>query len=108
MATRCMRALASRTRPGTPLMAPPTRSGRQRTGGACDGGVSGTGWRAGAAAGRGGGAEHLVKDVLLGRPQLGDLARHLLLTGGELVDALPHHGETERHRVELLPIGRRG
>src|SRR5712691_7642942 len=39
-ATRCMRALASRTRPGTPLTAPPTRSGRQRSGSVREGGVS--------------------------------------------------------------------
>src|SRR5712692_12036892 len=37
------------------------RSGRQRTGGACDGGVSGAGLRAGAAADRGGGGEILSR-----------------------------------------------
>src|SRR5262249_37258736 len=52
-------------------------------------------------------------DLLLGRPQQGDLARHLLLAGGELrgklVYALSHRGETERYRVELLLlIGTRG
>jgi hypothetical protein len=36
----------------------------------------------------------LVKDALCGRLQRGDVARHLLLAGGELVDALPHRGET--------------
>src|SRR5260370_41613602 len=65
----------------------------------------------------------LVKDVLLdclqlngevarhpplaGR-ELADAARRLLLTGGDPIDALPHRVEIERHRVELLLIGRRG
>jgi hypothetical protein len=50
----------------------------------------------------------LVKDALRDRLQLGDVARHLFLAGRKLVDALPHRGETERHGVELLLIGRRG
>lgn len=51
-----------------------------------------------------------MKNVLLGLLQLCDFARHLLPAegelGGELVQALPHRGETERHCLELLHLGR--
>ena len=40
-----------------------------------------------------------MKDVLLGRLQLGDVARHLLLAGGKLLDALLHYSQT---RFDLL------
>src|SRR5712691_1450991 len=50
----------------------------------------------------------LVEDVMLDRLQLGDAIRHLLLAGGELVQALPQRGEIERRLLELLHIGRRG
>src|SRR6266567_4825614 len=41
-------------------------------------------------------------------PQLSDLVCHPLLGGGELIDALSHRHKTERHRIELLLIGRGG
>src|SRR5262249_32129027 len=49
-----------------------------------------------------------VKDFLLNRLQLSDLIRHLLLGGGELFHSLSYRSETERRRLELLQIGRRG
>jgi hypothetical protein len=45
---------------------------------------------------------------LLGRLQLGDVASHLLLAGGKLLDTLLHGGEIMRHRLELLQLRRRG
>ena len=42
------------------------------------------------------------------RLQFGDIARHLLLAGGELFDGLPYGGEIARHRLELLLVGRTG
>jgi len=47
-----------------------------------------------------------VKDILFDRLQFGDLARHLLLTGGDPVDALPYRVEVERNCVKLLLVGR--
>ena len=49
-----------------------------------------------------------VKDVLVGRQQVGDAARHLLLAGGQLVHALPYRGDAGRHRLELQQFGRKG
>ena len=49
-----------------------------------------------------------MKDVLVGRQQVGDAARHLLLAGGQLVHALPYRGDTGRHRLELQQFGRKG
>ena len=52
-------------------------------------------------------AHHLLLAGGHGRPQVGDVAHHLLLGGGELVHALPHRGETGRHRLELRHFGRK-
>ncbi len=49
-----------------------------------------------------------MKDILFDRLQFGDLARHLLLTGGDPVDALPYRVEVERNCVKLLLVGRGG
>ena len=46
-----------------------------------------------------------MKDVLVGRQQVGDAARHLLLAGGQLVHALPYRGHAGRHRLELQQSG---
>jgi hypothetical protein len=40
------------------------------------------------------------------RLQLGHVASHLLLAGGELLDALTQGANIARHRVELLLAGR--
>ncbi len=60
-----------------------------------------------------------MKDLLFDRLQFGDLARHpvlagrelldvaryMLLSGGDPVDVLPHRVEIKRYRVEPLLIG---
>jgi hypothetical protein len=33
-----------------------------------------------------------------------DLARHLVLTGGELLHSLPQHGQTPRYLLQLLRV----
>src|SRR5580700_847021 len=54
----------------------------------------------------------VLEDLLFGRMQLRDVARRLLLAGnelgGDLVHTLPHAGETERYRLEVLLIRREG
>jgi len=42
-----------------------------------------------------------VANALLGCLQPGDVARHLLLANGELVNALTHGSEIARYRLEL-------
>ncbi len=49
-----------------------------------------------------------MADLHLGRLQPGDVARHLLLANGELVNALTHGSEIARYCLELLQVGRRG
>jgi len=46
----------------------------------------------------------LLKDFLVGSLQPGDLARHLVLTGGKLVHGLPQRGETQRYLLHLLRV----
>ena len=48
-----------------------------------------------------------MTDVLLGRLQPSDIARQLLLPGGQLLDALLHGGEIARHRLKQLLVRRR-
>lgn len=61
---------------------------------------------------------NLRKDFLIGGLQFGDLAHHLVLTGGELLDAfshvgklpldgLSHRGDTRFYLLYLRQIGRR-
>jgi hypothetical protein len=41
----------------------------------------------------------LLKDLLVGGLQSADLVRHLVLTGGELLDGLSNSRELLRHRL---------
>jgi hypothetical protein len=43
-----------------------------------------------------------LKNFQIGGVQPSDLARHLVLTGGELLHSLPQHGQTPRYLLHLL------